>query len=67
MRIPEKGTQVVSTLGNIKRIHFVGVGGTGMSGIAEVLLNLGCQANGNGYRERYCDLARRWYEQNCPC
>ena len=25
----------------IQRIHFVGIGGIGMSGIAEVLLNLG--------------------------
>ncbi len=24
----------------VKRIHFVGIGGSGMSGIAEVLLNL---------------------------
>jgi UDP-N-acetylmuramate-alanine ligase len=30
----------------IKHIHFVGIGGSGMSGIAEVLLNLGykCRA-----------------------
>jgi len=26
---------------NIQRIHFVRIGGLGMSGIAEVLLNLG--------------------------
>ncbi|MCK5715278.1 MAG: hypothetical protein KAH64_04885, partial [Nitrosomonadaceae bacterium] len=25
----------------VKHIHFVGIGGSGMSGIAEVLLNLG--------------------------
>ena len=25
----------------VRRIHFVGIGGIGMSGIAEVLLNLG--------------------------
>ncbi len=25
----------------VKRLHFVGIGGTGMNGIAEVLLNLG--------------------------
>ena len=25
----------------VQQIHFVGIGGTGMSGIAEVLLNLG--------------------------
>ena len=28
-------------LGKIRKIHFVGIGGIGMSGIAEVLLNLG--------------------------
>jgi UDP-N-acetylmuramate--alanine ligase len=31
----------------IQRIHFVGVGGFGMSGIAEVLLNLGYQISGS--------------------
>jgi UDP-N-acetylmuramate--alanine ligase len=31
----------------IQRIHFVGIGGIGMSGIAEVLLNLGYQVSGS--------------------
>jgi UDP-N-acetylmuramate--alanine ligase len=31
----------------VKRIHFVGIGGSGMSGIAEVLLNLGFQVSGS--------------------
>jgi UDP-N-acetylmuramate--alanine ligase len=26
---------------NTQRLHFVGIGGIGMSGIAEILLNLG--------------------------
>ncbi|MFA5983518.1 MAG: UDP-N-acetylmuramate--L-alanine ligase [Methylococcaceae bacterium] len=34
-------------LGKIDRIHFVGIGGTGMSGIAEVLSNLGYQVSGS--------------------
>lgn len=34
-------------LGNIHKIHFVGIGGTGMSGIAEVLSNLGYQISGS--------------------
>ncbi|MDO9142091.1 MAG: UDP-N-acetylmuramate--L-alanine ligase [Methylobacter sp.] len=38
-------------LGNIDRIHFVGVGGTGMSGIAEVLSNLGYQVSGSDIKE----------------
>ncbi|MCP5419256.1 MAG: UDP-N-acetylmuramate--L-alanine ligase, partial [Gammaproteobacteria bacterium] len=31
----------------IRRIHFVGIGGVGMSGIAEVLLTLGYQISGS--------------------
>src|SRR3970282_1714216 len=31
----------------IKHIHFVGIGGIGMSGIAEVLLNLGYRVSGS--------------------
>jgi UDP-N-acetylmuramate--alanine ligase len=32
---------------NVRRIHFVGIGGAGMSGIAEVLHNLGYQISGS--------------------
>ena len=31
----------------IQRIHLVGIGGSGMSGIAEVLLNLGYEVQGS--------------------
>jgi UDP-N-acetylmuramate--alanine ligase len=31
----------------VRRIHFVGIGGSGMSGIAEVLLNQGYQVSGS--------------------
>jgi UDP-N-acetylmuramate--alanine ligase len=31
----------------VKRVHFVGIGGAGMSGIAEVLLKLGYQVSGS--------------------
>jgi len=31
----------------IHKIHFVGIGGSGMSGIAEVLHNLGYQISGS--------------------
>ena len=31
----------------VRRIHFVGIGGIGMSGIAEVLLNLGYEVSGS--------------------
>jgi UDP-N-acetylmuramate--alanine ligase len=33
--------------GRIKRIHFVGIGGIGMSGIAEVLINMGYSVTGS--------------------
>ena len=32
---------------NIKKIHFVGIGGIGMSGIAEILINQGFQVSGS--------------------
>jgi len=35
----------------IKHIHFVGIGGIGMSGIAEVLLNLGYRVSGSDMKE----------------
>ncbi len=37
-------------LGRTRRIHFVGIGGIGMSGIAEVLINLGFQVSGSDLR-----------------
>ena len=35
----------------VRRIHFVGIGGSGMSGIAEVLVNLGYQVSGSDLAE----------------
>ena len=35
----------------VKRIHFVGIGGAGMSGIAEVLVNLGFSVSGSDLSE----------------
>lgn len=35
----------------VKHIHFVGIGGAGMSGIAEVLLNLGFEVSGSDLAE----------------
>lgn len=34
-------------LGKTRRIHFIGIGGAGMSGIAEVLINLGYEVSGS--------------------
>ena len=35
----------------VRRVHFVGIGGIGMSGIAEVLLNLGYRVGGSDLTE----------------
>ncbi|HET9250992.1 MAG TPA: UDP-N-acetylmuramate--L-alanine ligase [Candidatus Eisenbacteria bacterium] len=37
--------------GRFRRIHLVGIGGSGMSGIAEVLLNLGYRVSGSDLKE----------------
>jgi UDP-N-acetylmuramate--alanine ligase len=41
----------METMGRMRRIHFVGIGGAGMSGIAEVMLNLGYQVSGSDLNE----------------
>jgi UDP-N-acetylmuramate--alanine ligase len=48
----------------IHRVHFVGIGGSGMGGIAEVLLNLGYEVQGsdikaNGVTRRLAQLGAR--------
>lgn len=46
-----KMMQQIPEMRRIKRIHFVGIGGAGMSGIAEVLANLGYQVSGSDLRQ----------------
>src|SRR3954447_26137862 len=51
----------------IQRVHFVGIGGIGMSGIAEVLLNLGFKVSGSDLRrsavtDRLAKLGATIYE-----
>jgi UDP-N-acetylmuramate--alanine ligase len=41
---------MTSMLGRTRRVHFVGIGGIGMSGIAELLANLGYQVSGSDVR-----------------
>ncbi len=43
--------------GKIQKIHFVGIGGIGMSGIAEVLINLDYQVSGSDLKES--EITRR--------
>jgi len=38
-------------MGRVRRVHFVGIGGAGMSGIAEVMHNLGYEVSGSDLRE----------------
>ena len=54
-------------LRKIQRVHFVGIGGSGMSGIAEVLLNLGHSVSGSDLRrsattDRLAGLGARIFE-----
>jgi len=41
----------MKTFGKAKHIHFVGIGGIGMSGIAELLLNLGYEVSGSDIQD----------------
>ncbi|MBI5469414.1 MAG: UDP-N-acetylmuramate--L-alanine ligase, partial [Deltaproteobacteria bacterium] len=43
--------------GRIKKIHFIGIGGSGMNGIAEVLVNMGYKVTGSDLAES--DTTRR--------
>jgi UDP-N-acetylmuramate--alanine ligase len=50
----------------IQHVHFVGIGGSGMSGIAEVLLNLGYRVSGSdlrrsGVTDRLAALGARFF------
>ena len=37
-------------MGRIRRLHFIGIGGAGMSGIAEIMLDLGYEVSGSDKR-----------------
>src|SRR3954462_12172441 len=55
----------------IQRIHFVGIGGIGMSGIAEVLLNLGYKISGSDLKssavtQRLASLGSTVYDGHAP-
>jgi UDP-N-acetylmuramate--alanine ligase len=38
---------VTRFFGRVRRVHFVGIGGVGMCGLAEILHDLGCQVSGS--------------------
>lgn len=41
----------MKSFGKAKKIHFIGIGGIGMSGIAELLLNLGYEVSGSDLKD----------------
>lgn len=49
--MPSRKDFIIPEMRRIKRIHFIGIGGAGMSGIAEVLLNQGYSISGSDLRE----------------
>ena len=56
---------------NIKKVHFVGIGGIGMSGIAEILLSQGFEISGSDkslseITNRLSDLGITIYEGHSP-
>ena len=55
----------------IQRVHFVGIGGIGMSGIAEVLLNLGYKVSGSDLKlspvtNRLCEIGATVFTGHSP-
>ncbi|MBW1805974.1 MAG: UDP-N-acetylmuramate--L-alanine ligase, partial [Deltaproteobacteria bacterium] len=41
----------MKNFGKVRHIHFIGIGGIGMSGIAELLLNLGYRVSGSDIKD----------------
>jgi UDP-N-acetylmuramate--alanine ligase len=48
--ITDSGSYVIPEMRRIRCIHMIGIGGAGMSGIAEVLVNLGYRVTGSDMR-----------------
>ncbi|MGY8794990.1 MAG: Mur ligase domain-containing protein, partial [Woeseiales bacterium] len=42
---------MIKRMRRINRVHFVGIGGSGMSGIAEVMLSLGYEVQGSDLKK----------------
>jgi UDP-N-acetylmuramate-alanine ligase len=50
----------------IRKVHFVGIGGIGMSGIAEVLLNLGYRVSGSDLNRTRRIGCKNWGRRYTP-
>jgi len=49
-RLPDTPRYAAEAMGRMRRLHFVGIGGAGMNGIAQVMLNLGYEISGSDIR-----------------
>ena len=45
------GRRSTDLMGRVKNVHFIGIGGSGMGGIAEVLINIGYSVSGSDIQE----------------
>ncbi|MBN2885335.1 MAG: UDP-N-acetylmuramate--L-alanine ligase [Chromatiaceae bacterium] len=54
-------THTAANMGRVRALHFVGIGGSGMSGIAELMANLGYSVSGSDLREG--EVTRRLRER----
>ncbi len=60
-RLRRGRVHAAEAMGRMRRIHFVGIGGAGMNGIAQVMLNLGYEISGSDLAENAA--TRRLAEQ----
>ena len=49
-QLPQSPRYAAETMGRMRHLHFVGIGGAGMNGIAQVMLNLGYNVSGSDIR-----------------
>src|SRR5260370_20109447 len=68
-REPPEGKSMMVSFRNFQRIHLVGIGGIGMSGIAQVLLTLGYSVAGSDVQpsamtERQQNMGAPHYEKH---
>ena len=54
--LPARPRYAAEVMGRMRHLHFVGIGGAGMNGIAQVILNLGYQVSGSDIRQNAATL-----------
>ena len=77
----EEIRKIIPEMRRVQQIHFIGIGGAGMSGIAEILLNEGYQISGSdiadsvvtqrlvqaGAKNLYWSCHREYRRRKCCC